>query len=234
MNTQNNHGGMMPMQPGNSQSLKALKPKKAGYDFDKIIKLLSFALLVGIFAMTAYMAFFNNSESVSQRILRKAAQVTTLTSNEVLGATVVQIENVDDLKAENEIQKEIYKDVQNGDYAVLLSNRMIVYREPEHKIVYEGNSPSQQLNALNQAQISKVVAKAKSEGLVAQDSTVVPQVLVVQDVESLKKENPQFYQSVDTNDLIVIYSAEKLIFIYRPSTDRIISIGTVNTSVSVN
>src|SRR5690606_5926520 len=120
--------------------------------------------------------------------LRKVAQVTTLTSNEVLGATVVQIENVDDLKAENEIQKEIYKDVQNGDYAVLVSNRMIVYREHEHKKIYEGNSPSQQLNALNQAQISKVVAKAKSEGLVAQDSTVVPQVLVVTDVESLKKE----------------------------------------------
>jgi hypothetical protein len=230
----NNQNHMMPIQPSQPQSLKALKPKKSGYDFDKIMRVLTFLLIAGIFAMTAYMAFFNNSESVSQRILRKVAQVATLTNNEILGATVVQIDNIDDLKAENEIQKEIYKDVQNGDYAVLLSNRMIVYREPEHKKVYEGNSPSQQLNALNQAQVAKVVAKAKSEGLVSQDSTVVPQVLVVSDVDALKAENAEFYQSVDTNDLIVIYSAEKLIFIYRPSTDRIISTGTVNTSVSVN
>lgn len=233
MNVQQNQGGMMPIQPGIPQSLKATKMKK-GYDMDKIMRLVSFILIIAIFAMTVFSVFFNNNESVSQRILRKVAQVTTLTSNEILGATVVQIENIDDLKAENEIQKEIYKDVQNGDYAVLLSNKMIVYREHEHKKVYEGNSPAQQLNALNQAQVQKVVDKAKAEGLVEQDSTTVPQVLVVTDIDSLKAQNPTFYESVDLNDLIVIYSAEQVIFIYRPATDRIIQSGSVNTSISVN
>lgn len=233
MNIQQNHGGMMPIQPGIPQSLKATKMKR-GYDTDKIMRFVSFVLIIAIFAMSVFMVFFDNRESVSQRILRKVAQVTTLTSNEILGATVVQIENVDDLKAENDIQKEIYKDVQNGDYAILLANKMIIYREYENKKVYEGNSPSQQLNALNQAQIQKVVEKAKAEGLVTQDSDSVPQVLVVTNIEDLKAQNPTFYESVDLNDLIVIYNAEQLIFIYRPATDRIIQTGKVNTSISVN
>ncbi len=233
MNYQQNPNGMIPMQQQQTApSLKANKMNRS-MGFETLMPLISFVLIVGIFLMSAYALFFNANESVTQRILRKASQVTTLNNNEMLGAAVVQIEDVESLKAENEIQKEIYKDVQNGDFAVVLSNRMIIYRESSNQKIYEGNTPSQELNSRNQAQLTTISDAAKADGIIAQDSTSTPQVLVVTDVAQLQTQNPTFYANVQANDLLVIYAAESKIFVFRPSTNQIVQKGNVTTNITL-
>ncbi len=70
---------------------------------------------------------------------------------------------------------------------------------------------------------NEVVTKISQLILVPSDEE--PRVATINDVETLKKQNAEFYKNAEKDDLIVLYKTR--VIIYRPSTDKIINVAPV-------
>jgi len=140
---------------------------------------------------------------------------------------VEELKNIDTLKNENEIQKEIYKDAKDGDYAVVIpENKLIIYRESEDKIIYNDLTPNAKVQALQTEQIRTIRTVAINANLIKTESTTVPQLSLVQQPDTVKQQDPEFYKDIQAGDIIAYFITENTIFIYRPSTQSILTSGS--------
>ena len=139
------------------------------------------------------------------------------------------LENIDELKAGNAIDSQIYKDARNGDYVVGYTSKLIIYRPQNKQIIYEGDTPQQILAKSQQAIINLVQKRAFQDKLIT-DKTPAPQASVVVDPQSVKQGN-EFYNDVQANDIIANFTNPDLLVIYRPSEDKIVKSGVVSLSI---
>jgi len=142
---------------------------------------------------------------------------------------------IEDLKKIGPIQAEVFKDAKDGDYVLVYSgkdgalDRLIIYRDSEKKVVYDGKTISTIDQENRTALLNKVVQATKNAGLISQSSTEIPTAQVVADSVKFKQENNlPFFQDVQNGDIIATYkptSSGALTIIYRPATDSIVKTG---------
>lgn len=127
------------------------------------------------------------------------------------------------LKEQDLESAQVYKDALDQDYLVIYSTKMIIFRESENRIIYEGPTPNQ-IFLENQKDIAeKLIAKAKEQGIISQDSAEAPYLKqITTDLEDLKDVNSAFYNNAAVSDVIAILVIENKLILYRPSNDSIV------------
>lgn len=161
-------------------------------------------------------------QRVNKILLKKVSQLTAIDPNEKV--LVLTIDNVETLRAANDLNAEVYKNAQNGDRVLGFSDRMIIYREEANSIVYEGKSPVQLQQDAYVKELKAVVSMIGKS--VTLDSTLTPQFMIVNDPEVLKKQNVNIYKNAIKGDYVLFYSNR--LIIYRPATKTIIYDGAPN------
>jgi hypothetical protein len=140
--------------------------------------------------------------------------------------------DIEEIKKANEIDAKVYASAANGDYVLGYTNgRLVIYRPADDKIIYDGESAKQQLQAGQQTLVSNVVKKVASAGLIPADYNQVPQISVVTSPEDLKKGGNEFYKDVVKDDLVANFTNPNLVVIYRPSTQQVVKSGQFQISI---
>lgn len=219
-------------QPNNRGGIK----KVIKFLFSTILSLhlLTIVTLAGVIALVYFMFAtppYLSEYDLNRKILDEISQLTDVNvlDKATTFATVVDSEK---LKGENEIQEEVYKDVQNNDYVVVFTNEMIIYRRSEKKIIYEGLTPvaiyQEQTNTL----VNGVKKAINDSGLLAKPLTEeeVPQLVMIDDVAVLKEQDAEFYKDARKGDLIASLQ-NGLVVIYRPETGVIVNSGYITTTI---
>ncbi len=131
--------------------------------------------------------------------------------------------SAEQLKEQDLESAQVYKDALDQDYLVIYSTKMIIFRESENRIIYEGATPNQ-IFLENQKDIAeKLIAKSKEQGIISQDSTEAPYLRqITTDLEDLKGINSEFYNNAAVSDVIAIFVIENKLILYRPSNDSIV------------
>jgi hypothetical protein len=174
---------------------------------------------------------YNQLSSVN--IINEVTKDKNLPPNELPQIGVVgdgkNLADIEVIKKTNAIDADVYKDAKNGDYVLGYTNKLIIYRPSEKKVIYEGPSSQQKLAASKQTLVTQVMNKVMSSNLLPKDFQGVPNISIVTSPEELKK-NGDLYKDAQANDLVATFSTG-LIAIYRPSTDAIVKSGTVSTVI---
>ncbi len=217
------------------------KIKSVGFKVFNIIfsaRILSLLSLAGIIVIIYFLYVappYLSNLSLNKTILD---EVSKLTSVNILDETTsfAVIIDAEKLRSENAIQKEVYKDAQNGDYVILFKDQMIIYRRPSQKIIYQGPSPATLANQQRLALAKKIGEKVLEAGLIPEGTKeiAVPQLSEVVDPEKTKEQNSEFFADVQTNDIIAYFPDLNLVVLYRPSTDMLINTGSYQSSIVVN
>lgn len=220
-------------------SMMSSSSKRGGVlEFVKSMKFLAAMVivlqLVIIFLLVNPINLLNQLNAV--QVINKVSSLVVVPPNEVpqVIAQVGDKKNLptaDELREENAIQAAVYKDAQDGDYVLLYSNKMIVYREKENRVIYEGDTPAAILQKTQQDILTKVTTKAKDAGIISSSSDEVPQLSTITDVANLQKENPSFYSNAANDDVIALFQSAGKIVIYRPDTDTIVNSGSYNFNI---
>jgi hypothetical protein len=152
---------------------------------------------------------------VNNALLTKVSELTTLPNTQPVIAEVLDI---DILMQEHPINADVYKDAANGDKVIAYEDKLIIYREDDNTIVYEGKNPNQIMQEQYIEELKEVLGQVGA--LTALDTKVVPQLSTIADIDVLREGNPELFASAENEDKILAYK-ERLI-IYRPSTNQII------------
>lgn len=205
------------------------------------IKSMKFLVLIVIVLQIIIVFILINPINLSNQltaiqVINKVASKVVVPPNEVpqIIAKIGDITNLptaEDLKKENAIQAEIYKDAQDGDYVLLYTTKMVIYRSSTDTVIYEGGTPSKVLSDAQQAILDKIVAKAKEIDLIREDSEEVPNLSVISNIASLKQEDPTFYADAANNDIVALFQTSSKILLYRPDTDKVVNSGAFNFTV---
>ena len=222
--------------------------RKRSFDFKKNLKkvarllfslrFISVLTLAGVGIIIYFL--YTTPPYLSQLNLNKTIldEVSKLTSVNILDNTTsfAVIVDADKLRNENAIQKEVYKDAQNGDYVILFKDQMIIYRRPEKKIIYQGDSPATIANNQRLTLAQKIGKKVYDAGLIPSDKKEisVPQLSEVTDAEQTKKQSEEFFADVKVGDIIAYFPDLNLVVLYRPSTDMLINTGSYQSSIVSN
>jgi len=171
---------------------------------------------------------FNGTENY--QVLSEVKAKVSITSTDT--PVVAKVQDAEALRNENAIQEEIYKDAMNGDYVIGYSDRLIIYRRSEGKIIYDGDTPSSRLSKNNELIAEKIASKLVSAGVFTGDNTEVPQMTLVSDPSKFVAQDPTFYAQLKANDIIAVYNDSKLIVIYRFDEDRVLNLGSFETQIN--
>lgn len=147
--------------------------------------------------------------------------------------TLAEILDAEGLRAENEIQAQVYKDAQNGDRVLVYQDKIVIYRESEDKVVYEGDSPQTILQKNQEAILTDLTDVADAAGIIAKDSGETPQLSVVTSPVILREKNPDFYEKAQKNDIIATYPDSGIIILYRATDKEILNYGDYKTDITV-
>ena len=140
------------------------------------------------------------------------------------------LKTIEELKQENEVDAEIYKDAQDGDYVFGYANRMIIYRYDEDKIIYDGKTARKKMEEFSEEIATEIVKKAKLEKLIPPDYTLLPYLTVVTDAEEVITNNPD-YVGVIENDIFAAFSSLEFMLIYRRTNKTIVYSGKFDNSL---
>jgi len=219
-----------------SQKMKASEPM----NFSKYIPNMKVSMfLLFVFQIVLVILIINPPNLLNQlnvvNIVNDASKQANLPPTEVPVVAVIGdnklLPTVEDIKKQNQFAAEVYKDAQNGDYVLAYSSKMIIYRSSDKKVIYEGDTPATKQKNLQDQATQAVVAKAKEQNLITQDSTETPSLSVIVDENKVKESDPTFYANAQKDDIIATFADSKLILIYRPATKSIINSGTFTTVV---
>lgn len=143
---------------------------------------------------------------------------------------VERISDVETLRAENAIQQEIYKDVQNGDWAIVSGENLIIYRNSSKEVIYQGPTADAQAEINRSNLIETINNKAvNAEIISARDSNTT--IRVITNPENLQSEDSEFYGEAKAGDIIVFFESENIIVLYDPNTQEIYNSGKLSTQI---
>lgn len=152
----------------------------------------------------------------NRKILKKVAELTEVDPSEQ--ALIVTIKDLEALKKSNPLNELVYKNAKNGDKVIGFADRMIIYNEEEHRIVYEGKSPVQIQQDQYIEKLKPILESVSKHTQINEEA--VPRLLTVTDPESLQEQQPEIYKDAQAGDQVLVYNDR--VIIYRPSTDEII------------
>jgi hypothetical protein len=204
-------------------------------------KITSFFIFVILVMQGLFLYFLINPINVASQLnsVQKINKVTTLTEkplpiNELPQIGVVgdqkTLADADTIRKTNAIDAEVYKDAKDGDYVLGYTTRLVIFRPSDEKIIYDGQSSQQKLQAGQQALIVGIVKKVADAGLIPADYKQTPQLSVVTNPDDLKKGN-EFYKDVLKDDIVATFTAPNLVAIYRPATQQIVKSGQFQISL---
>jgi len=193
------------------------------------------ALLIIVFQLIILYVLINPINILNQlnsvQIINKVSKLTVVPGGEVPSAIGTVGDNVllpdaETLRKDNEIQSQVYKDAKNGDYVIVYSNKMIIFRDSENRIVYEGATPAQILSDNQKSLVTALIAKVKDTGIIESDNDETPQLrIITTELQDLKNSNPDFYTDARENDIVAIFAKANKIILYRSEGDSIIKYG---------
>jgi|GEM_PF-1899413 len=221
------------MNHGLGKSVSASSVKGNGPSFmtkltsSKGMMLTVIVLQVVIIAVLVIISIYGSpaglvSEIRLQMLINKVASATTVNRNEK--PVFATVSDAPKLREGNAIDAEVYKDAVNGDSVLAYTDKMIIYRESENKIIYEGKSPGDRLTDAQIAIVTKIVDKAKIAGIKVPDGES-PQLAVITDVDQQKVKYPKFYANAVNNDILAYFATAEKVVIYRQSSDSLINTG---------
>ena len=190
-----------------------------------VVALLQIIIVVLILNPTSLIQQYQNNQ-----IINEVAAKTAVNTSE--SPTIATVTDADQLRKANAAQAEVYKDAQNGDYVLLYSDKMIIYRKSSGEVIYNGDNPNDLVTHTQQKLLSSIQDKAKAQNLIPADSTETPQISVITDVKPLKESNPDFYANARNNDIVALFAQEQLIVLYNQDTATIINTGKYATNIS--
>lgn len=208
--------------------------KSATHQWDKQKSII--VLLVIVLGLLIANTFFLvnslvlNGKPLAQQIVEEVNRKVALDPYQI--PTVVELKDVGKLREANELQKTVYKDAQDGDFAVVGQDRMVIYRRSTGHLVYDGDSVTTVANKNQQQIIDDVVTELKAKSVLSADYKGTPQVQVIQDLALVKQQNPSFYTNARVNDLIVMIPESQQIILYRLDTKEIVRTGKVTSAIS--
>lgn len=225
----------MQQQQMNAQKPQMAVPKAKKDNSGRLVKVviaLVVILQVGIFGMLAYGMFYRQP-SLGDEILTEVREVAGV-SDSLVPLDIVELDDtlLEDLKGQNDIQDEVYKDAQSGDYVVIFNDRMIIYRRDSRTVVYEGDSPAQIAQNNQLAVVNAIIEKAKDQRIIDSSSEETPQVSQVTDPQKLIEQNADFYARAEEGDLIAVFPQSKKIILYNPNNQSIYKTGNVDTVIT--
>jgi len=144
---------------------------------------------------------------------------------------VAVISDAKTLREQNDIQSEIYKDAQNGDYVIGYTDKMVIYRRQDGSIIYDGDTPQTRLEKTQQELVDAVTNAAKNAGVIDADSQEVPSVSIVTDAKKLRDQNATFYKDAKNNDVLASFAESGILVIYRQDTQTIVNSGQFSTTI---
>ena len=202
-------------------------------------KITTFLILVILVMQGLFLYLLINPINVlnqlnSVNIINKVTAANNLPINELPQIGVVgdkkSLADAETIRKTNVIDAEVYKDAKDGDYVLGYTTRLVIYRPSEDKVIYDGQSSQQKLQAGQQTLITSIVKQAVAANLVPKDYAQIPQISVVTSAEDLRKGN-EFYKDVIKDDLVATFTNPNLVAIYRPSTQQIIKSGQFQISI---
>lgn len=191
----------------------------------QLVSLYTNILTIQLVQNTPYLQELGRNKDLKERV----SKLTTINMQEE--PLVTTITDADNLRSENAIQAEVYRNVKNGDVILAFTDKIVIYRQSENKIIYDGDSPGTILEKGQNEVISKINAKAKAAGLIQQESTETPNLSIIGDEEQVKAQDPKFYALARKGDVVGIYPIAKVIVIYNLQSDAIIKSGRVDTTI---
>jgi hypothetical protein len=194
------------------------------------------AILIVVFQLIILYVLINPINILNQlnsvQIVNRVSRLTVVPGGEVPTAIGTVGDNAllpsaDTLRKDNEIQSQVYKDAKDGDYVIVYSNKMIIFRDSENRIIYEGPTPAQILSTNQQNLLNNLITKVKEAGIVPQDSTETPiaQVITKNTLQNFQNINPGFYSEARENDVIAQFVTANKIVLYRAEGNVIVKYG---------
>lgn len=141
---------------------------------------------------------------------------------------IAVISDVNALKAGGPVYAETYKNAQNGDYLLVMGDRLLVYRRTPAQIVYDGDAPGVALSKQQRQDVANANTVAAQRGLIAKNPNETPLATLVDNPDALKQQNSSFYAELIKGDIVAEYKENGVIIIFRPSTKEIIKSGSLN------
>jgi hypothetical protein len=172
---------------------------------------------------------FLSEQSRNNQLLREVSSLTAVNAYE--NPVIAQIKDAAQLRSGNAVNQQVYKDAKDGDFVLAFSDKMVIFRRQEDRIVYEGPSPVQLANQ-NREELYANLRSAAEENSVNLTETEEPQITVAQDVQNLKETDSEFYANVQQGDVIALYPESETILLYRPTTEEIVNTGRFSTGIS--
>ena len=223
------------MQTSEIKSNPILSILKGLFSINTLVSIILILQLVFLYFLLNPINVFNQLSSVN--IINKisankelALPITELPQIGVIGDGV-KLKGIDEIKKENQVDGEIYKNAANGDYVLGYSTKLVIYRPSTDAVIYNGATPQMKLQETQGAILGLVVKKAKDAKLIPAEYNTAPQVSIVTNPDEMKKVNADFYALVAKDDLVASFNNPSVVMIYRPSEDKIIKSGTIQVAI---
>ncbi len=228
---------MLNLEPSNKNN--SIKPRKTFKVSKKSVLITLLVLInIGVFLGVIYLVYknvtpvsTNDTLGNNSEIVDKVAKLITLDPTQT--PQVGTINDVDTLKQNNVVLAQVYKDAQNGDYLLAYTDKYIIFRDSENKIIYNGDSPSKIISDTQKKVTDKIALLVKSAKILTVDDTEDPQLSPVTDDILQNAASSDFYKDVKKDDVIGLFSKNHIIVIYRPSSDNLVSMGSYETVIHV-
>jgi hypothetical protein len=209
-------------QPNQEIPLEKIKNFIFSFKVVSVIIMLALFYIVYLFYNPPFLAEQNRNI----RLIEQVEKLTDVPQGQT--PIIAQITDVESLKSENEYQAEIYANAKNEDYVFGYGSRMVIYREDDKQIIYDGPVPQAKIE---EEVIQSIVDAAGKEGISLTVSSPV-QLSVVNDPDTLRNNSGGFYEVAVVGDIIAIYPEEQLILLYRPSENRLVNSGSLSISIN--
>jgi hypothetical protein len=199
-------------------------------NFTSIFVVLN-SLVAVLLVIIIYFLFnppYVDTRSTNQKIFDEVKGKVEISDDEA--PIVLEIPKADTLKKANSISEEIYANVKDGDYFISLSDKIIIYRNGEDKVIYEGPSPAQ-IRAERETQIISDLKDALQSRGEEIDFKETPQLTAISDPKELQKLDADFYKDAKEADLVAVFPNSGKIVIYRSADKSIVKVGNFSSRI---
>lgn len=219
---------LTPVQKKTSNNfLSNLKFNRKAFEGKGLLVLIAVLQIIMILLIINPVAIIQQLQN--QQLINEVASKVEITSGET--PVIATVTDPEELRNANGAQAQVYKDAQSGDYVLGYSDRLIIYRRASGTIIYDGVTPSGLVNQAQELIIEKITTKAKDRSLISQDSTEIPQISLITDIDTLKKTDPTFYATAKNNDIVGLFAQAQIIVLYNQESDSIVNTGKYSTSI---
>lgn len=168
------------------------------------------------------------------QVINKVSRLTTIPSDQLptaigrVGDNTL-LPDVDTLIKGNDIQAQVYKDAKDADYVIVYTDRMVIFRESENRVIYDGFTPAKILSNNQDELVKNLLAKVKEQGIISKDNDEAPQLrIITTELADLQRTNGDFYSQAKENDIIAMFAKENKIVLYRAEGNAVIKYGDMS------